>query len=634
MSITFYCPECRIALEADAKDLGNKVECGNCDKEIKVPQVDFSTGDKLGPYKILEIVGHGSMGIVYKAIEESMGVPVALKVLHPHLVDDEEYVEDFIKEAEVMGRVSHPNIVKAINVGEDQGYHFLAMQLVEGDTALHRLTQQDLYSEEEALTVALKIAQALGEVWEKFQLLHRDIKPSNIMVDNNGDVLLMDLGISVLANEMEENSDIVGTPYYMSPEQARGESVDLRSDMFSLGSTLYHFLTGEEPFKGGDVFEIIHHVKHSEAVAVREKNIRIGQKCSDFIARLMTKDRKARFASWGEVQETAQAIIDSPYGSPVDVAKSKKEGKKSNPVTVNKKVLLTGFATVLFVMTISLAFLVGRSSTGGADGDEQRVEIIELSVEKPSDSDLSPNLVTDVEVEVQGAVTQSELSVEGEVDETEDLDGGFEDDSEDAAEGEGFAAEIDADPEPEVEPELSEEERNTLAFEEQSSEFILHYMSSKFRSAKKSYLAMKENESFKDLIDFRLRLLAFQDLMDSRVELVKALAKLKGEKMAVYFPEGERYEEVYVHAASPSSGIYVKYKVDKQFIFKKVPYYYLDIEFCKEVYTKKVAEELMAVATSYIYYKQGKLTEASEALLEMDDSEMKVKALSVVTPEP
>ena len=639
MSITFYCPECRIALEAEQEDLGQVVECGNCEKEIKVPQVDFNTGDMIGSYRILEIVGHGSMGIVYKAVEEGLGLHVALKVLHPHLVDDEEYVADFVKEAEVMGRINHPNIVRAINVGEDKGYRFLAMQLVEGDTALHRIKEQDLYSEEEALTVALKIAQALGEVWDKYQMLHRDIKPSNIMIDKNGQVMLMDLGISVLANEMEEGSDIVGTPFYMSPEQARGEAVDLRSDMFSLGSTLYHFLTGEEPFKGGDVFEIIHHVKHSKPNSVREKNIRIGQNCSNFIAKLMNKDMDKRFSSWEEVEKRAQAIIDAPYATEaelqglakknrVSVSVSSESATTTNP---NKKILVLGFAAILFVLTIGLAFIVGRKSADLAKDDfNQSPTVIEEPVASTGNSEVEEAID---QTDANDFVTEKIAEVD-DFEEEDSVSEEFVDDFDEENTLEADSGEDLADEElVEAEPELTEEEINTQKFEEESSEFISHYMNSKLRKAKKVLVAIKENEDFKELLDYRLRILAFDDLLTCREEILRKLSKMKGAKLQVYFPDGDRYEDVYLHAASTASGIYVKFKVAGKPVFKKVPYYYLNTDFCQEVYDKKIDIDIVPVAMSYVYYRQGKMKEAKESLAQLEDSMMKTKALAVLSTD-
>lgn len=254
MLITFNCTECNRKLEIDGDSCGSQVECPECNASLTVPSRRVGPGTTVGGFRIERLLGKGGMGEVYLARQLSMDRDVALKILPPSMTQDEEDVQRFIQEVRLAARLNHPHIVMAHEAGKDNGVYYLAMGYVKGDTLAELLAGGGVLEERDALAITQRMAGALAHAWDKFRILHRDIKPANIILDEDGDPKLMDMGLSKSLNEdtgMTMAGSVMGTPNYMSPEQAHGEGeLDCRSDMYSLGATLYHMLSGTMPFDG------------------------------------------------------------------------------------------------------------------------------------------------------------------------------------------------------------------------------------------------------------------------------------------------------------------------------------------------------------------------------------------------
>ena len=215
-----------------------------------------------GRYKVLEELGQGSMGIVYKAHDPNLDLILAVKVLRPECLQGETLVKRFLAEARVLGRLDHPNIVRVYNVDEDQGTVYIAMEFLEGE-GLNDLAKRKRLSPEEIADLGAKIAEGLGYAHSK-GIVHRDVKPGNILVRSDGKPKITDFGIARIEDTAEhlrtQAGEVLGTPAYMSPEQVLSEPVDGRSDIFSLGIILYELCAGERPFGGdslGAVFQAI-----------------------------------------------------------------------------------------------------------------------------------------------------------------------------------------------------------------------------------------------------------------------------------------------------------------------------------------------------------------------------------------
>lgn len=282
-----------------------------------MPVVSYAAGDMISGFQIETWIGSGAMGEVYRARQLSMDRPVALKLLRKDLTDDDESVERFSNEVRLLASLDHPNIVTAFEAGQYEGFYFLAMSFVSGYNLDECQVERGVLPEKETLKVTLKVAKALAYAWERHQLLHRDIKPSNIMIDTDGEVKLTDMGISVRVGERFQGIDggyAVGTPFYMSPEQASGRSdLDFRADMFSLGATLYHLVTGKPPFDGETPTEIMLKVINEPLPDPRQHNGDLSSGCCKVIKGMMGKDKADRYPSWDEAISDLQ---DAIHGKP------------------------------------------------------------------------------------------------------------------------------------------------------------------------------------------------------------------------------------------------------------------------------------------------------------------------------
>ena len=322
MEIVFSCQTCSKSLTAPGTAAGTGIVCAECGKAVTVPRELLPPGTRIGEFTIKGTLGKGGMGDVYLAEQASLGRPVALKVMSAEFSENEVAVSRFRKETRLLGKLSHPNIVSAFGAGEDEGFHYLAMAYIDGQTATSRLRSERLLCEQEVLMIGLRLVNALAYAWDNFQLLHRDIKPENIMLTPEGQVLLMDLGISKSADESTQHEltstgDAVGTPYYMSPELFRGEkALDQRCDIFSLGATLYHLLTGRRPFKGDSIVAIYEAACNETPVPANARVPVVTEGTSELLAEMMRPERQDRPRDWVSLERRiASALKDLPEES-------------------------------------------------------------------------------------------------------------------------------------------------------------------------------------------------------------------------------------------------------------------------------------------------------------------------------
>ena len=252
MLITFQCTNCNARLRIDSEAIGTELDCPECDAVIQVPKIPFGPGYVVGGFLIKEKIGQGGMGEVYLATQLSMERNVALKILPPQFTRQGNFVVRFLKEVHFQAKLEHPNIVTAYEAGEDSGVYYMAMAYVKGETLEDLLEREGSLSEQDALRITEQVAEALRYAWDEHGLLHRDIKPGNIMVSAGTKAKILDLGLSKSIHDtraITHADTLMGTPNYMSPEQIdRPQDVDFRGDMYALGMTLYHMLTGVIPF--------------------------------------------------------------------------------------------------------------------------------------------------------------------------------------------------------------------------------------------------------------------------------------------------------------------------------------------------------------------------------------------------
>jgi serine/threonine-protein kinase len=261
-----------------------------------------------GKYRLLGEIGHGGMGVVYKAEDLKLRRLVALKFLPPHLVDEPELEERFLVEARAAAALSHPNICVVHEIGESEGRPYIAMEYVDGETLREKIRRSPLPAEE-ALAIAVQVAEALGETHGK-GILHRDIKSANIMVTGKGQAKVMDFGLAKLrgASSLTRNHTTLGTVAYMSPEQARGEDLDGRTDVWSLGVVLYEMLTGELPFRGDHEQTVIHSILSSEPKPPSRVRAGLPPGVDGVIGRALAKDAAERYATMEDLRSDLEAV--------------------------------------------------------------------------------------------------------------------------------------------------------------------------------------------------------------------------------------------------------------------------------------------------------------------------------------
>jgi serine/threonine protein kinase len=274
--------------------------------------LEASRGQQIPGYQIIAKLGSGAMATVFKARQLSLDRMVAIKVLPRKLSESTDYVERFYREGKAAAKLNHPNIVQAIDVGEAGGFHYFVMEYVEGHTLYDELQANKGFSEAEAMRVILQIARALEHAHSQ-GFIHRDVKPKNIMIATDGTAKLADMGLARAAEDAQaaqaEAGKAFGTPYYISPEQIRGEiDIDFRADIYSLGATLYHLVTGRVPFDAPTPAGVMHRHLKDPLVPPDHINTELSAGMGEIVEVMMAKERRRRYASTSDLIVDLEAV--------------------------------------------------------------------------------------------------------------------------------------------------------------------------------------------------------------------------------------------------------------------------------------------------------------------------------------
>ncbi len=277
-------------------------------------------------YALLEKVGKGAMGVVFKARQLSMNRIVAIKVLHPKLAANTESLERLRRKAHTAAKLSHNNLIQAIDIGSAGPVHYFVMEFVEGKTIREELESGKVYTEKEGVEIVLQIAQALSHAGRR-GLVHRDVKPANIVITKEGLAKLADLGLARAecddALVKQERGLTIGTPWYIAPEQIEArEDIDARADLYSLGATLYHMVTGRAPFPSLDLDEVLRGHLHEELTPPDHINQNLSSGLGEVVECLMAKNRDKRYRNADDL------IVDLEYlmnGASPKLARSRLE---------------------------------------------------------------------------------------------------------------------------------------------------------------------------------------------------------------------------------------------------------------------------------------------------------------------
>ena len=310
-----FCNTCDKIFSPSQETHEGMVNCPHCNKEIPIPQSKTSPGSVISDFLIEKFISKGGMGEVFEARQISLDRPVALKVIQERFVNDKEYVNSLIREARAAAKINHPNIVQAYSVGEDEGVYFFAMELVRGETFKAILKREKLIEPIKAAKVILDIASALAVAWKEQKLVHQDIKPDNIMLDANNFAKLADLGLARKAENIEdsqeESDEVMGTPQYISPEQLLGISTDIRSDIYSLGATFFHFVTGRFAYVADTAEEITRMHVDGNLEPPQKFNPNLPDELNSIIIKMMARNIEDRYQSAEELIEDLKAYLKS-----------------------------------------------------------------------------------------------------------------------------------------------------------------------------------------------------------------------------------------------------------------------------------------------------------------------------------
>ncbi len=361
------CPKCQ------SDNPGTATFCTDCGTQlpsledvevtetIEAPKEELTTGAIFaGRYQIIEELGKGGMGKVYRVLDKELKEQVALKLIKPEIAKNKKTIERFKNELKVARKISHRHVGRMYELMEDKGTHFITMEYVPGQDLRGLIRQTGQLTTGKAISIAKEICEGLGEAHRQ-GVIHRDLKPSNIIIDKEGNARILDFGIarSVEGKAITGVGVMIGTPEYMSPEQVEGKEVDQRSDLYSLGVILFEMVTGIVPFEGDTPFTV--GVKHKSEIPRNPKDInsQIPDELNHMILKCLEKNKEKRFQSAGEVRSELSNIEKGIPSTEKVFPEKKPLTSREITVTVGiKKLLIPTIAVIALVVVVIVLWQV------------------------------------------------------------------------------------------------------------------------------------------------------------------------------------------------------------------------------------------------------------------------------------
>jgi serine/threonine protein kinase/tetratricopeptide (TPR) repeat protein len=369
------CPKCNVANPDIVKFCGEcgtqliptKEICASPTETLQTPVKELTTGSTFaGRYQIIEELGHGGMGRVYKVHDTKIGEKIALKLIRPEAGLDKKSLERFSNELKLARKIRHKYVCQMFDLGEDQGTRYITMEYVHGEDLKQLIRKVGRLSPGQAIGIARQVCDGLEEA-HKLGVVHRDLKPQNIMVDEDGKARIMDFGIarSLSGKSMTGAGVMIGTPEYMSPEQVEGKDIDQRSDIYSLGVILYEMVTGRLPFIGETPLSVAHKHKYEAPEDPKKLNTQVSDDLARVILKCLAKDEDKRFRSAAELGAELGRIEE---GLPTtDRLVAERKTITSREITLKftpKRLLVPGFVVLVLIAAgiILLRILPSKSS--------------------------------------------------------------------------------------------------------------------------------------------------------------------------------------------------------------------------------------------------------------------------------
>jgi serine/threonine protein kinase len=278
-----------------------------------------------GRYEVIEEIGSGGMGTVYRVFDKTINEMVALKIIRPEIATDKNVIDRFGQELKTARKISHRHVCRMFDIGEEAGVHYITMEYITGEDLRSLIKRIGQLTVAKTINIARQICEGLAEA-HAMGVVHRDLKPQNIMIDGEGNAKIMDFGIArfVRAKGLTTTGTIIGTPEYMSPEQAEGKGIDQRSDIYSLGILLFEALTGQVPFEGGTPLSVAMKHKMEPPPDPRKLNVQIPGDLGKLILKCLEKEQEQRYQTVTEIISDLDLI---ERGIPV----RQKAGSKKKP---------------------------------------------------------------------------------------------------------------------------------------------------------------------------------------------------------------------------------------------------------------------------------------------------------------
>ena len=322
------CEKCHVEIDLTDLESFTKIECPNCGQQTTVPA-------RLGSFLLLELLGMGGMGGVYIAKDETLGRLVAIKVMLESLGDDEEFITSFRNEAQAIAKLNHPHITQIYSFGQERGQPYIVMELVRGtrlDDMVNKATEP--LDQGLIMVMALEVSEGLGAA-DDAGIIHGDVKPENILFDENGSAKLVDFGLASSVQGSGDDNAIWGTPYYIAPEKVLRHKPDGRSDIYSLGATLYHILTGHPPFEGDNPVEVVKARLDTPPPPMKEYREDIHEQVERVIMRCLEVEPSRRYPNYKSLISDLRKVVEEVGGKRATntkkVKKSIRFAKKRTP---------------------------------------------------------------------------------------------------------------------------------------------------------------------------------------------------------------------------------------------------------------------------------------------------------------
>ncbi|HCS49650.1 MAG TPA: hypothetical protein DIW61_15945 [Candidatus Aminicenantes bacterium] len=328
---------------------------------LQTPVHELTTGSTFaGRFQVIEELGHGGMGKVYKVFDTKIKEKVALKLIRPEVASDKDTIERFSNEIRLARKIGHRNVCRMFDLGEAEGAHFITMEYVHGEDLKSMIRMSGSLSVGMLLSVGKQVADGLAEA-HSLGVIHRDLKPQNIMIDKNGNAKVMDFGIarSVREKGITGPSVMIGTPEYMSPEQAEAKEVDLRSDLYSLGIILYEMATNHVPFEGETSLSIAMKHKGETPKDPRSLNPNVPADLSGVILKCLEKDKTKRYQSASDVHSELEKIEKGIPTTERIQPKTRATTTRGATVTIKRRWILATSVLILALLA-AFTFLIWR----------------------------------------------------------------------------------------------------------------------------------------------------------------------------------------------------------------------------------------------------------------------------------